>query len=147
MILGVDLSTKAIDLVALDEDTPSQFEHLRIVLPGWGWWASANNMVTLLHEHLAYKWMNDRNIYLAGIERPYGQHRQAIASLHTILGGLLSSLPVRITAYEISPADMRRELGLPGNCKKDVMHQAVLYRVSPAIPWPFTSACRSSFFV
>jgi hypothetical protein len=141
MILGVDLSTKAIDLVALDEDNPARCEHRRVEL-SQGWWHSAGLMGHILRDGKTASWIWERNVFLAGVERPYGPSRQAIASLHTILGAFLASVPPGITAFEVSPADMRRELGLPGNCAKERMHEAVIrqLKVGPAeradIKWP-----------
>jgi hypothetical protein len=140
MVLGVDLSTKAIDLVALDEDNPARCEHRRIELPQ-PWWTAASWMRNILLIQSVPEWMDDRNIYLAGIERPYGPHRQAISSLHTVLGAFLASMPSGIHAFEVSPADMRRELGLPGNCKKDALALAVMERIGQTnwgttSPWP-----------
>jgi len=127
MIAGIDLSTKAIDLVAINEDNPAQCEHHRIPLND-PWWHSATSMrfrFTLNHTH---NWLEQRNVYLVGIERPYGPSRQTIASLHTILGAVLATLPVH--AFEISPADMRRELGLKTNCHKSTLHDAVWVAVN-----------------
>jgi hypothetical protein len=126
MVLGVDLSTKAIDLVALDEDNPARCEHRRVTLNS-PWWDAAISMHSRLLAERVYPWIRDRDIYLAGVERPYGPHRQAIASLHTVLGAVLCCFNrLSITAFEVSPADMRRELGLPGNCAKERMHHEVL---------------------
>jgi hypothetical protein len=129
MILGVDLSTKAIDLVALDEDNPARCEHRRVEL-SQGWWHSAGLMGHILRDGKTASWIWERNVFLAGVERPYGPSRQAIASLHTILGAFLASVPPGITAFEVSPADMRRELGLPGNCAKHKMHDRIMFYFS-----------------
>jgi hypothetical protein len=124
MIVGVDLSTRAIDLVAIDEDEPARADHLRIPLEQ-PWWEAARWMRMSFVDHDLYRWLEDRSVHLAGIERPYGPNRQAIASLHTILGAFLAALPYTVAAFEITPADMRRELGLPGNCAKAGMHRAI----------------------
>jgi hypothetical protein len=129
MVLGVDLSTKAIDLVALDEDNPTRCEHRRVEL-SQGWWHSAGLMRHILRDGKTASWIWERNVFLAGVERPYGPSRQAIASLHTILGAFLASVPPGITAFEVSPADMRRELGLPGNCAKHKMHDRIMFYFS-----------------
>jgi hypothetical protein len=50
--------------------------------------------------------------------------------LHTILGAFLASVPPGITAFEVSPADMRRELGLPGSCAKHKMHDRIMFYFS-----------------
>jgi hypothetical protein len=133
MVLGVDLSTKAIDLVALDEDNPAMCEHRRVELPD-PWWNTARWMRSLLRVASIPTWLEERNVYLVGVERPYGPSRQAIASLHTVMGALIASLPPQVTAFEVSPADMRRELGLPGNCPKEQMRREVTRRM-PHLTW------------
>ena len=85
-----------------------------------------------LLNHGVTGWLYDRNVRLVGVERPYGANRQALAALHTILGAVVSSLPRDLHVFEVSPNDMRRELGLPGGCRKYLMHDAVLERLS----WP-----------
>jgi hypothetical protein len=133
MVLGVDLSTKAIDLVALDEDNPAMCEHRRVELPD-PWWNTARWMRSLLRVASIPTWLEERNVYLVGVERPYGPSRQAIASLHTVMGALIASLPPQVTAFEVSPADMRRELGLPGNCPEEQMRREVTRRM-PHLTW------------
>jgi hypothetical protein len=133
MVLGVDLSTKAIDLVALDEDNPAMCDHRRVELPD-PWWNTARWMRSLLRVASIPTWLEERNVYLVGVERPYGPSRQAIASLHTVMGALIASLPPQVTAFEVSPADMRRELGLPGNCPKEQMRREVTRRM-PHLTW------------
>jgi len=125
-VLGVDLSTRNIDLVLLDEDDPTRATHHRIKLEQ-PWWESARNMVWILDERFGHHNYHElQDVSLAGVERPYGPNRQAIASLHTILGAFLASLPSWVCPVEIRPADMRRELGLPGNCKKARMQAVII---------------------
>jgi len=133
-VLGVDLSTRNIDLVLLDEDDPTQATHHRIKL-NQPWWESARNMRDILASRgnlrRPFRYTAAAPAprgHLAGVERPYGPNRQAIASLHTILGAFLASLPSWITPVEIRPADMRRELGLKQNCPKETMHGAIAAR-------------------
>lgn len=133
MVAGCDLSTKAIDIVALDENNPAQCQHLRIPLNN-PWWTSATDMRLTFSLNRVYDWLEQRNVYLVGVERPYGRQLNAVTSLHTILGAVLATLPV--TAFEVSPADMRRELGLPGNCGKAAMHDTIANLIQPNITWP-----------
>lgn len=128
-VCGIDLSTKAVDLVVIDEDNPALCEHLRIPLT-LPWWESAQHMRRIMPDHGAYTWLHQRNVHLAGVERPFGKNLKALASLHTILGAVLCALPGTVTAFEVTPGDMRRELGLPGTCKKALMHEAVKARLN-----------------
>jgi hypothetical protein len=66
MVLGVDLSTKAIDLVALDEDNPTRCEHRRVEL-SQGWWHSAGLMRHILRDGKTASWIWERNVFLAGV--------------------------------------------------------------------------------
>ncbi len=133
----------AIDFVAIDEDDVALAEHLRVELPAaagrradpWHWLESARRMRHVLADADIWDWIDDHEIHLLGIERPYGPNRQSIASLHTILGAVLSCLPQRIDAYVVTPAEMRLELGLPGNCAKEVMHEEIRRRLGSRA-WP-----------
>lgn len=124
-VVGVDLSTRAIDLVALDEDNPAICEHLSVPLTG-EWWHSARNMRKGLQSDLVPEWLDEKGVHLVGVERPYGKQVKAVAALYTIMGAFLASMPPSVMCFEVSPAQMRQELGLPGNCGKAAMHEAVL---------------------
>lgn len=70
------------------------------------------------------------------MERPYGPSRGSIASLHTILGAVLATIPQHITVLEVRPAEMRKYLSLPGNCKKEQMHSAIRDLRVATSAWP-----------
>lgn len=149
MIAGCDISTRHIDLCAIDPDNVATCEHRRVELPT-PWWDAARTMRATLepsYSHAAGSgpsctvcWLAQRDVELLGIERPYGPHRQAIASLHTVLGALLAALPAHITVLEVRPQEMRRELGLPANASKERMHDAVYLEIGEQWngnrPWP-----------
>ena len=86
----------------------------------------------LLH-HLP-QWLEQRNVHLCGIERPYSTPQQigTATKLHVILGAVLASLPTFVEPFEVSPNDMRRELGLKANCKKWVVRTEVQRRLTEA---------------
>jgi len=123
---GLDISTRNLDFVILNTEHPSECEHRRVELAteDGRWWESARGMEIKV-AHLA--WFDGflADVDLLGIERPYGPSRQSIASLHVILGAVLATIPQHITVLEVRPAEMRRHLGLPGNCSKERMHDAV----------------------
>lgn len=132
-VVGCDLSTRAIDLVSLDEDTPARCEHLRVPLTGEWWW-SARNMRRGLQEHHIPEWLDEKGVHLVGVERPYGRQIKAVAALYTIMGAFLASMPPRVLCFEVSPAQMRQELGIPGNCAKAKLHDAVWSHVFGRVP-------------
>lgn len=134
-VAGLDISTRNLDFVILNTEHPSECEHRRVELAreDGRWWESARRMEASLAsmEHAEmddYPWIDYwtfNGVSLLGIERPYGPSRGSIASLHTILGAVLATIPQHIQVLEIRPSEMRRHLGLPGNCSKERMHDAV----------------------
>lgn len=131
---GLDISTKFLDFVILNTEHPSECEHRRVQLAteDGKWWESARGMGSVIwwpddgfKEPTIPGWFRSHGVELLGIERPYGPSRGSIASLHTILGAVLATIPQHIQVLEIRPSEMRRHLGLPGNCSKERMHDAV----------------------
>lgn len=115
-VLGIDVSTKAIDLVLLDENSDqatwdhlelrgaTAFDRLRDIplrMPKWGWY-------------------EDSNIYLIAIEAPYGRAQAGtLAKLSRVFGAVIACLPRALDpVWEVPPHDWRRELGVPGNAPK-----------------------------
>lgn len=117
-VLGIDVSTKAIDLVLLDESTNrctwdhiplagvSAFDRLRDVprrMPKWGWY-------------------EDQGVYLAAIELPMSRAAgSSIFKLNHVFGAVVACLPRALqTVWAIAPHEWRKELELAGNAPKQV---------------------------
>ena len=126
MVGGIDLSTRAVDLVALDEDAIDRADHLRVPLPH-DWWDGARTMRETLLDHGVTGWLYDRNVRLVGVEKPYSTPQQigTACKLYAILGAVVASLPKDITVFAVTPGQMRIELGLSGRAKKHEMHDMV----------------------
>lgn len=115
MIVGIDLSTFAIDLVKLDEDTDDatwfraelgtskrpKLERLRSIranMPVASWWD---------------------DVSLVGIEQPAGRSRGGLSDVAAAYGAALQAIPASIRVRQFRPAEWRKACGLPGNCSKD----------------------------
>lgn len=122
-VIGVDLSTRKIHYVAIDGSAALAGSWHIDIRQGDGrtpWWESSRSMRRLVSPLV--ETIERLEAPLVAIERPYGPHRQSIAGLHAILGALLASLPDSVTAMEISPGEMRAELGVAYNAPKKIMH-------------------------
>lgn len=127
MIGGIDLSTKAIDLVAISEDDPRDYQKMRVTL-GPDWFVQSRFMREAFEFASMLSFLSINNIWMVGVERPYGPSRQSIASLHTVMGAVIASLPRHITVMEVRPYEMRRELGLTAGASKAAMHEKIIER-------------------
>lgn len=125
-VAGVDFSTKAIDIVLLDDDTDAAtwhrfeltgqdaFERVRAVkgaMPGASFWDAT---------------------LAVGIEDPRGF---GAGSLYRIQGAILACLPRPLLVQPLIPSFWRRTVGLPGNAsKQDIALWAALKGFMPVDP-------------
>lgn len=116
-VVGIDLSSFAVELVTLDETTnhcewrhcqlhgSNALERLRYVpraMPRWadGWWDDC---------------------YLVAIEAPYGTGQAGtLAKLSRVFGAVAACIPPRLQVWEVMPGTWRHELDLPGNAPKEI---------------------------
>jgi hypothetical protein len=116
-VVGCDVSTKAVDLVRIDETTQACAWN-RIELRGT---TALERLRDLPHRmpKPASGWWDD--CYLAAFEAPMGRGQAGtIAKLSRVLGAVIAHIPTRIELWEVTPQDWRRALELPGNAPKDV---------------------------
>lgn len=127
-VLGIDLSSHAIDLVLLDEETDQAtwdhipvrgatfFERLRQVparMPKWGWY-------------------EDHGIYLIAIETPKTRFMPSAAALFPIYGAVIACLPRRLEVWDVHPKTWRHGLGLSGSATKaQIAERAVALGARP----------------
>lgn len=112
-VLGIDLSTKHVDLVLLDEESP-RASWQRISFDG----ASAFDRLRQVRERMPGRaWFDEHGVYLIAVEAPFGVSR-GIYPLERVFGAVVASLPAELLVYEVSPAEWRLAIGLPGNAKK-----------------------------
>lgn len=120
VVVGVDLSTVAVDLVRLDETgNDAHWEHLHLegktafdrlrqvrrVMPGPSWYD---------------------DVYLVAVEAPMSRGQSGtLAKLSRVLGAVVACVPAPLVVWEVAPAAWRRELGLSGHASKEQVAEAV----------------------
>jgi hypothetical protein len=137
-IAGIDLSTHAIDVVVLDEDTDAATWHryqlvgdnafdraraVRAAMPGASFWD---------------------DVLAIGIEQPRGHH--GTVHIARVQGAILACIPTSKLVHPMNPASWRKTVGLPGNASKDAVAAWVRERRQAAYdhlpvgiiapPWP-----------
>lgn len=134
MIAGIDFSTRAVDVVLLDEDTDAATWH-RFELAG----ADAFDRARSVRDAMpGSRYWDD--VLAVGIEDPRGY---GAGSLYRIQGAILSRLPRRTLVHPLIPSSWRKTVGLPGNASKtDVAARVTVLRTAarpldaPDDPWP-----------
>jgi len=127
VIAGIDFSTKAIDIVLVDEDQPDRcLNWLHIDLTG-----------ALKGEPAGDAWERTRRVWSAmprggfwdeavaiGIEEPRGHH--GVEPLFRIQGAITACIPRTVLLQPWNPASWRRLNGLAGNATKLVVRNFVI---------------------
>lgn len=130
-VLGIDYSTKAIDLVFLDESSDAARWH-SIPL--------ARGTAGIRQIRHAYSWARElEEVYLVAIEDPMSVGRSAAKVLGRVDGAILSSIPERISSdqvWRLRPDEWRMACGLAGNCPKSDVAGWALERFPIISLWP-----------
>lgn len=134
MIAGIDFSTKAIDIVLLDDDTDAATWH-RFELAGQDAFERARDVRNAM---VAAMPLWDDAVAI-GIEDPRGY---GAGSLYRVQGAILARLPRHTLVHPLIPSSWRKTVGLPGNAsKEDVSLFASRLRVaaegSRTVGWPY----------
>lgn len=117
VIAGIDLSTSAIDVVLLDEDSDAATWR-RVPLVGNDAFDRARDVKGAMWQFGSDIW---DDVLAIGIEDPRGY---GAGSLYRIQGAILSCLPARTLVHPWIPSAWRKQVGLPGNASK---HDVILY--------------------
>jgi hypothetical protein len=113
-VLGIDLSSRAIDLVLLDEnENRAQWTH--IDLPGGTAFDRARTVHNLMPQP---SWYDHHGVYLIAVEEPMGFQSRI---LYRIQGAILACLP-DVPVWEVRPAAWKNKLGLKQTEKPTPMH-------------------------
>lgn len=108
-VVGIDLSTRAIDLVLLDENA-NEATHRRIELAG----DSAFERCRDIRDKMpAASWYDQ--VYLIAIERPFSQSRNDTVRLAQ--GAILATLPRHTPVWEVAPQTWKAHLKFKGRGK------------------------------
>ena len=131
-VLGIDLSSKAVDLVKLDETT-NQATWRRVELEG----KTAFERLRSISYRMPFRAYLD-DVYLIAIEAPMSRGQPGtLAKLSRVFGAVLMWIPSGFEVWEVSPVAWRKELGLPGNASKEEAAFAVDDLRGPGTPdWP-----------
>lgn len=127
-VIGIDLSTFAIDFVSvpLDGTDPPMWE--RFPLTGTDAFDRARTVAQALPgAHSAYY----DDVLAVGIEHPAGRH--GVGPLLRVQGAVLACLAPRVLVQPWPPASWRKAVGLAGNASKaDVFVESLAL----GSPWP-----------
>lgn len=115
--VGIDLSTRFIDLVKLDEDS-NRAEWVRCELAGQNAWERTLGIQDAMfrmnvHGDVRDSWWDD--VYLVAIETPVNDQRRVLSRVQ---GAILASLPARLRqphcCWDVHPSTWKAGLGLKG---------------------------------
>jgi hypothetical protein len=104
-VVGIDLSSKAIDLVRIDENN-DEAEWISVPLAGKTAWDRTRQIGRLMPSS---SWWDD--VYLCAIEQPFGPSRRAQSVLMRAQGAILAAVPDRVEVWEVTPDSGRSTSG------------------------------------
>lgn len=132
-IAGIDFSTKAIDIVLIDEDDTEPVQWHRWPVNATTPFYAARR---ISHYLPTPGWWEDHDVYLIGIEQPFGRHIKGLVPLMRMQGAIVARLPREICVLELPVSEWKREFTGKGNASKtDVFLQATRYDIDGLIPW------------
>jgi hypothetical protein len=106
-VLGIDLSSKAIDLVLLDENA-NRASWTRLTLEGPNAFERARDVAEKMPQP---GWYEAHGVYLVAIERPFVSHGQDVIRL--VQGAVLAEIPRELHVWEVSPSQWKSAMGIP----------------------------------
>lgn len=118
-VLGIDVSSHAIDMVKLDE-TSNRAEWTRHELKG----KTAFDRLRQVPAAMPLASFYD-DVYLTAIETPKTRFMPSAAALFPVYGAVIAHLPARMLVWDVHPKTWRHALGLPGNATKEQVAAAV----------------------
>lgn len=107
-VVGVDLSTRAIDFVRLDENEDHAIWD-RAHLTGDSAWERIRDITAAPLAHVF------ENAYLVAIERPFSQSRND--SVRLAEGAILACIPRGLEVWEVAPQTWKAHIGFRGRGK------------------------------
>jgi hypothetical protein len=110
-VLGIDLSSRAIDLVLLNENH-DQAEWVRVELEGSTAFERARDVAEKMPTP---SWYDNHGVYLVAVERPFSQSRND--TIRLIQGCVLSAIPRRLDVLEVAPQTWKAHIGFKGKGK------------------------------
>jgi len=112
-VLGIDVSSHAIDMVKLDE-TSNDAEWTRFELQGADSFTRLRDVRSAMPGVFTFY----EDVYIAGIEVPKSRYLKTAAALFPVYGAVVACLPTRLQVWDVHPKTWRQSLGLLGNASK-----------------------------
>lgn len=114
-VAGIDVSSFAIDIVLLDDDTDAA-RWYRINSDRATPFERARRIAALFPRT---SWWDDRGVYLVGIEDPYSASKGVAKALGIATGTVAARLPARLTVIQTAPTEWKRLYTGKANASKD----------------------------
>jgi hypothetical protein len=111
-VLGVDLSSRFLDLVLLDENA-NRASWTRLTLEGPTAFERARDVAGKMPQP---GWYEAHGVYLIAVEMPESRFVKSLRALLPIFGAVTAALPTGLPVWSLAPADWKRPMGL-GNAK------------------------------
>jgi hypothetical protein len=112
VIAGIDYSTRAVDVVLLDEDSDAATWH-RFELTGQDAFDRSRGVGAVVPGRASTFW---DDVLAVGIEDPRGYNA---GSLYRVQGAILARIPQHKLVHPLIPSHWRKTVGLAGNASKD----------------------------
>lgn len=110
--LGIDLSSRAVDLVLVDENE-DRASWQQIELEG----ATAFDRLCAVNALMPQPgWYVSHGVYMVAVEMPESRFVKSLRALLPIFGAVVAALPDDLPVWSLAPADWKRPMGL-GNAK------------------------------
>jgi Holliday junction resolvasome RuvABC endonuclease subunit len=127
-VAGIDFSTKAIDVVLLNDDTDHATWHRYTITHKQGAFYAARQVNDAMPTSSFWD-----QVWLAAIEDPYSNSRGTAKALGMIRGAVLASIPTRLPILPTAPQEWKRVFcGNPSASKTDVKDAAIRRGFDPA---------------
>lgn len=122
MIAGIDLSSKALHICTLDEDTNAATVHVvRLDLQRGDAVTRARRLRDLMPARSAWA---DIGVTLVAVEKPFFTGHQGLVPLLMVYGGLLQLIPPAMPLLELRADDWRLECSLKRRGPKSELKRA-----------------------
>ena len=135
-IAGIDVSTKAVDLVLIHIDDHQPPIWHRYELVGQDAWERTRSIPFSMPARSSIMW---DDVAAIGVENPAGTH--GAHAVQRAVGAVLACLPPLTLVQPWRPSEWRKAVGLPGNCGKQVVFEFAYLDLVTAYPDATQDAC------
>lgn len=116
-VAGIDLSSFAVDVVLLDEDTDAAEWH-RFELAGGTPFDRTRSLRACFPSRSFWE---DAGVYLLGIEDPHSRANHTAKALGLVTGGVAALLPRDLVVLQVPTAEWKREFTGSGSSDKEAV--------------------------